>query len=280
MPVLYFLAMKNSLLFLFISFFAFVSAAQNKQDSIPKPEHITIAIVPFMPQMYSNDLARLWYKTGESVCSEKQIREISDALVLALSDSLGKNYGLIDLNVSQTISTTDFLLEYYLLGTYSFADTVPLKQSKYKLVRKNKAKKVKKNPGIRNGQIQDEKQDRTYQFLNVNIRDQKKFRALCRELGVDEVLYINQFDVKGNFSSYSSGRETKYFINIHYSLYDKNAHLILGNKTKFATTNEKARYPYFLNHDLRMAVSEISKKIQAIHRQQRQTKQKTKKKSQ
>jgi len=260
--------MKQFLFIILIIFGAWSSFAQNKniqQDSI-KPINKIIAVVPFMPQMYYNDLSRLWYKTGESVCSEKQITEISKALALALNDSLGKNYGLIDLNVSQTISTTDFLLEFYLLGSYSFADTVPLKQSKYKLVRKNKAKKKPKIKTQRNGQVSDVKQDRTYQFLNINIRDNKKFRQLCKELGVDEVLFINQFDVKGNFSSYSSGRETKYFINIHYSLYNKNGQLILGNKTRFATTNEKARYNYFLDHDLRMAVSEISQNIITVHR--------------
>ena len=86
-------------------------------------------------------------------------------------------------------------------------------------------------------------------------------------MGVDEVLFINQFDVKGDFSSpYNSGRETDYFINIHYSLFDKNGKLLLGNKTKYATTNEKARYYSFLSKDLRKASSEITRNISNMNR--------------
>lgn len=241
--------------------------AQDENNNVVKDSvqvKKTIAVVPFMPQMYYNDLSRLWYKTGESHCQEKQINEISQHLAEALNDSLGPKYGILDLNISQTISTTDFLLEFYLIGNFAFADTFPQVEKKV-LWPKKKTSKTKKSEPIRNGEVSSPKEDRTYQFLNVNIRDKKKFRKLCKELGVDEVLFINQFDVKGDFSSYSSGRETDYFINIHYALYDNNGNLILGNKTKFATTNEKARYTYFLDHDLRMAVSEITKKITEIN---------------
>ncbi len=225
----------------------------------------TIAIVPFMPQMYYNDLSRLWYKTGDAICQEKQIKEISNTIVKNLSDSLSEEYDLIDLNQSQTISTTDFLLEYYLLSHFAFADTFPQKISKLNWM-KNKLSKGNKKE-VNDGQLRSERQDHTYQFLNVKLQNLKKFKKLCRELGVDEVLFINQFDVKGDFSSpYNSGRETDYFINIHYSLYDKNGTLLIGNKTKFATTNEKARYGYFIDHDLRIASGEIIKKIKEMNK--------------
>lgn len=242
--------------------------AQNKENPIVKDSvqvKKTIAVVPFMPQMYYNDLSRLWYKTGESHCQEKQISEISQHLAETLNDSLGSKYGIVDLNISQTISTTDFLLEFYLLAKFAFTDTFPQIETKV-VWPKNKPSRTKRNKPVRNGEVISQKEDRTYQFLNVNIRDKKKFRKLCKELGVDEVLFINQFDVKGKFGSYSSGRETDYFINIHYALYDNNANLILGNKTKFATTNEKARYTYFLDHDLKIAASEITKEITKINK--------------
>jgi len=220
----------------------------------------TIAVVPFMPQMYNNDLARLWYKTGESLCQEKQFKDINKALIQLLNDTLGQEYGILDLNESQTISTTDYLLEFYLLSSFSFKDTFPQKDTKLKFLKKKKKTQIER---IDRGQLKFEKEDRTHQYLNADIRNMKSYRKYCKELGVDEVLFINQFDVKGDFSAYNSGRETNYYINIHYSLYDKEGHLLLGNKTKFTTTNERARYGYFLDHDVRLAGAEITKKIKA-----------------
>lgn len=264
--------MKNYFLLIILLSLFLTSTAQveDKLDVVqPKLLKKTIAVVPFMPHMYNNDLARLWYKTGESDSQDQQIYDVSHALALTLADSLIGSYDLIDLNVSQTISSTDFLLEYYQLCSFVFADTVPQKERKLKWAKDKlkKKKEVKKDKDFHHKELHSEKRDRTYQFLNVNIRDIRKYKKLCVELGVDQVLFINQFDVKGDYSSpYNSGRETDYFINIHYSLYDKNAKLILGNKTKFSTTNEKARYRYFLEHDLAQANIEIYKKIAELNR--------------
>jgi len=251
-----------SVVFIFcvVSIFAQNDTISNLENKIQVKK--SIAVVPFMPQMYYNDLSRLWYKTGESMSQETQINEISRYLIMFLNRDLGKDCEILDLNTTQTISTTDFLPEYYLLGKIAYADTFPQKESKLKWARKKSQKKAKTSSRQGTGELISERKDRRYQFLNFNIRDQKKYRELCRELGVDQVLFINQFDVKGDFGSpYNSGRETDYFINIHYSLYNNKGQLLLGNKTKLATTNEKARYPHFLKNDLRMAVSEITTKF-------------------
>jgi len=220
----------------------------------------SIAVVPFMPKMYYNDLSRLWYQTGEMKSQDQQIKDISRYLVSYLNRDLGGDCEIIDLNLTQTVSTTDFLVEYYFIGKIGYADTVPQKEVKMKWAKKKSHKKAKTQTR-RGGELVSERKDRTYQFLNFNIRDKKKFRELCQELGVEQILFINQFDVKGDFGPYSSGRETDYFIKIHYSLYNNKGKLLLGNKTKFATTNEKARYSHFLKHDLKMAISEITQKI-------------------
>lgn len=223
-----------------------------------------IAVVPFTDLMYYNDLARLWYKTGECKSQEVQINAISQRLVEVINQELGDGYSILDLNLDQTISTTDFLLELRRLGNFSFADTVPQIEQKLMWKKKKKAKKSEKP--FSNGELSSRTEDRTHQFLNVTFHDMKKFRQLCQELEVDEILFINQFDVKGDFNAYSSGRETDYFINIHYSLYSKTGKLLLGNKTKIATTNERARYNYFLSQDLRKAVLEITHNIEALHK--------------
>ncbi len=252
--------MKYLSLYFIFTLLSFQSDAQETvmgslEDSIQVKK--SIAVVPFMPQMYYNDLSRLWYKTGESNCQEKQIKEIGQHLVKFLNQGLGADCEIIDLNLTQTVSTTDFLLEYYLLGKIAYADTFPQKETKLKWT-KQKSHKNKNAQSHRGGELYSERENRAYQFLNFNIRDAKRFRELCKELEVDQVLFINQFDVKGDFGSpYNSGRETDYFINIHYSLYDKKGNLLLGNKTKVATTNEKARYQHFLDLDLRSATSEI-----------------------
>ena len=235
------------------------------QDTIPPKK--TIAVVPFMPHMYFNDLSRLWHKTGESICQEKQLEEISQHLFNYLTDSLSIAYNLLDLNQDRTISTTDYLLEFYQNIKISYADTFPIKEPRAKWLKTNKKKKESKHEGAHNGEIRSEKKDRTGQFLHARIINNREFRKNCDALGLDEVLYINQIEIRGDFSSpYNSGRETDYYVIIHYSLYNKDGGLILGNKTSHTTTNEKARYSYFLDKDLKSAVNEINQAILYIYR--------------
>ena len=245
-----------------ILFWGISLSPSSAQDTLVKKKNM--AIVPFMPQMYFNDLSVLWYKTGESVCQEKQIEDINKQLFKSLNDSLSLEYNLYDLNQDRTISTKDYLLEYYRLINFSYLDTFPQKEKKIKWP---KAKNKQKVDTKRNGQINSEKKDLTHQYLNANIRDLRTFKKICNELELDEVLFINQVEIRGDFSSpYNSGRETEYYIYIHYSLYDNNGKLILGNKTHYTTTNEKARYLIFMSHDLQLATSEITSKILKIKR--------------
>jgi hypothetical protein len=96
----------------------FISVNISAQDSLIAKKNI--AIVPFMPQMYFNDLSRLWSQTGESFCQEQQVKDISKQLFTVLQDSLSLKYNLIDLNESNTISTKDYLLEFYALATFAY----------------------------------------------------------------------------------------------------------------------------------------------------------------
>jgi len=250
-------------IFFTILLFVFFFSAK-AQDTIPPKKNL--AVVPFMPHMYQNDLSRLWYKTGESVCQEKQLNEISKHIFDNLTDSLILAYNLLDLNQDRTISTTDYLLAFYQNINITYADTFPLKEKKLKWLKTNHKKKESPE-GRHNGELVSVKKDRTYQFLNSRIINTRAFRKTCDELELDEVLFINQIEIRGDFSSpYNSGRESDYYVVIHYSLYDKSGALILGNKTSHTTTNEKARYYYFLDHDLKSATNEINQGILNIYR--------------
>lgn len=252
-----------TLVLLLVSLLNLKAQIKNERTAIDSlTQKKNIAVVPFMPQMYQNDLSRLWYKTGEMTSHKDQLYEISRHIAHAIADSLLYEYELTDLNESQTISTTDYLLEFYSLGSIAFADTFPQKTSKSKWL-KNKSTFIKPHEsGPDNGNLRLTEKERQQQFINFKIRDLKRYVKLCKELEVDQVLFINQFDVKGDFGSpYQSGRETNYVINIHYALYDDHANLLLGNKTKHTTTNEKARYTYFLEHDLTSSTHEITKNI-------------------
>ena len=250
--------------YLFITLFFTIFFNVNAQDSISSRKNI--AVVPFMPHMYFNDLSRLWYKTGESICQEKQLKEISKHVFDNLTDSLTATYNLLDLNQDRTISTTDYLLQFYQNIKITYADTFPQKEQKTKWV-KTSNKKHTRSKGRYQGEIKSEKKDRNYQFLNSQIINNREFRKNCAELELDEVLFINQLEIRGDFfSPYNSGQETDYYVIIHYSLYNKNGKLILGNKTLHTTTDEKARYIHFLDHDLKLAVNEINHAILDINR--------------
>jgi hypothetical protein len=224
-----------------------------------------IAIVPFMEQMYFNDLSRLWSRTGESNSQEQQIKDISKQLFTVLRDSLKLKYHLIDLEEASTLSTSDYSMQMYSLTAHAYADTFPQKKQKSKIkLRKKKKEKANDIKASPKGEIGQDKVDIQYQFLNAQIRNIKDYKKLCSELELDGVLFVNQIEIKGDYGSpYNSGRETNYYIIIHYALYNNNADLCLGNKTNNITTNEKARYQHFLKEDLIKAAQNMSAKIKA-----------------
>lgn len=249
---------------------AFQVGAQDSLTHDPVVPKKTMAIVPFMEQMYFNDLSQLWYQTGESKSQEDQILSISKQMVKVLNDSLVDSYTLLDLNHIQTIGTVDYLSEFYSIGNYGFADTFPQKEPKFKLLRtKKEAEPEESSPSMSSTDIRTQAELRNNQFLNMMIRDFKNYKKRCQELKVDQVLFITQLEVKGDFGSpYNSGQETDYFIVIHYALYDKDGLLLLGNKTNKVTTNEKARYNYFIQNDISKAATSIFTAIDQMNKKE------------
>jgi len=223
----------------------------------------SFVIVPFYPDLYFNDLSRIWYKSGETKSQDQQIRDISQKILQLIGDSLSRNYDVFDLNdVPSTYSSVDYLSELYQITGYTYHDTLPQRELSKKEKLKKKFAGMKKKDRSSMGELREQNEKRKYQFFNVNIKDKIKFRKITKDLDCHYILFINQVEVKGDFSSpYYNGNERPYKIMIHYSIFNKTGQLIVGNKTSVTTTDRKAHYPYFINHEIPRAVLQIIQNI-------------------
>ena len=223
----------------------------------------SFVIVPFYPNLYFNDLSRIWYKSGESKSQDQQIQAISQKILQLIGDSLSRNYDVFDLNdVPSTYSNVDYLSELYQITGYAYHDTLPQRELSKKEKWKNKLSSMKKKDHSSMGELREQNKKRKHQFFNVNIKDKIKFRKITKDLDCHYILFINQVEVKGDFSSpYYNGNERPYEIMIHYSIFNKTGKLIVGNKTSITTTDKKAHYTYFINHEIPRAVLQIVQNI-------------------
>ncbi|MBN2669780.1 MAG: hypothetical protein JXR60_11205 [Bacteroidales bacterium] len=249
------------ILFAGILLISFIVGAQD--STVVKPN---LAIAPFMPNMYFNELSRLWYSTGETKCQGQQIDTIIYQLNFKLSKELSNKFDVIDLNRASTISTLDLLLALYQMMHFEIRDTFPQKESKFKLKLKNKDRPVEeKTEGQEADLKEQEHKDIASTYLASVFNQEKEFKAWLSSADVKYLLVISQFEVKGDYGSpYNSGRETNYEIRVHYDLYDADGTLLLGKHTSAITTNEKARFYQFLDRDLQKTVNQITEEVNAM----------------
>ena len=125
--------MKKTLFLLFIIFS--INAFSQKQFERKK----SFVIVPFHPNLYFNDLSRIWHKTGESKSQDQQIHDISQKILQLIGDSLSRTYDVFDLNdVPSTYSNVDYLSELHQITGYAYHDTLPQRKLRKKEKWKNK----------------------------------------------------------------------------------------------------------------------------------------------
>jgi len=245
--------MKKSLLYMFL----LLSVGLFSQTRLQSQK--SFVIVPFSPNLYFNDLSRIWHKTGESRSQDQQIRDISNTIMSLIGDSLSMYYDVFDLNdVPSTYSNVDYFDAFRNITGYAYHDTLPQRKQKG-LERLNKRwTKLKKKDRSSMGELRAQNKERQFQFFGVTIKDKIKFRRITKDLNCDYVLFINQVEVKGDFSSpYLNGNERNYKIMLHYSIFNRNAKLIVGNKTSVITSDQKSSYKYFINTEIPRAVIQI-----------------------
>ena len=204
-----------------------------------------VLIVPFFPYMYLVDdefrFAKANNKTHKQILN--YFRQSLDNEIITI---IGDSIKCISLLNSTTQNSEDYLTAIYQLARYDYISPMQMRFPKNKTKFYIKPKDIKQyekhnsRKAIKNGQIESKVVDRNQQLFNINFADKKILQKTSQHFGNDYFLFINQFEIRSDYSNpYSSGSGTyPRTIKIHYSIYDSQGNFIFGSfaQTKLPPT--------------------------------------------
>lgn len=238
--------------YLFTLTFLLFATLGFSQDTLPKYKK-TVMVIPFNPNLYNNEASKdmikksgLSYDDLEFTLRMEFDRNIHDILAdscksICLLQSYTTNENTVNIG------------DIYSHSNYYFAESKvfePQKKRRFRFSRlasdkeldtekdtteyKEKKQAYDKSHAnkqrITDGELTSEVRNNNDKFLNVKFKDDTFLKDLSKKFAVDYFLFINQFDIKGDFSNpYANGTSTNDMsIMIHYSIFNSNAEYIFG----------------------------------------------------
>ncbi len=204
-----------------------------------------ILVVPFFPYMYLVDdefrFAKANNKTHKQILN--YFRQSLDNEVIKI---LGDSINCISLLNNTTQDNQDYLTALYQFARYDYVSPMQMKFPKNKTKFYIKPKDIEKyekhtsRKAIKDGQIESKVVDRNTQLFNISFANKKILQKTAQHFGNDYFLFINQFEIRSDYSNpYSSGNGTyPRIIKIHYSIYDYKGNFVFGSfsQTKLPPT--------------------------------------------
>ncbi|MBI5218968.1 MAG: hypothetical protein HY958_08570 [Bacteroidia bacterium] len=259
--------MKN-ILFLLLIFTVFYGYSQDTKTKSRKEQiqDKLVLVVPFNPILYNNEASKeMIEQTGYKY---KQVQnflrmELDKNLLKAIADSC-RSKGLLE---SYTTGGGDDLERIYAVSDYFLSDAMSYNPENKPLFgksnvaadkdmdEKKEKKKKKEETAEKNtkGEVYSEVKNNPDKFLNIKFREKDFLKNFSKKDNVDFFLFINQFEIKGDYSdpykvgNLSYAREIK----IHFSVFNHNGKYLYGSYATIefpATVNDpqKVADSYFL----------------------------------
>lgn len=233
--------MKNILIILFFSVI-FISNSYSQDiatdSTINQKINKNVLVIPFIPRLYYNDadkeIAKQTGKTFEQIMNAFRI-EYDNSLIKSLNDTC---YAISILS-GYTISNNEDIENVYSNSLYVFENAMGFDKKKpngyvhSRLMMSDKQaekdlKKAKKHNG---GEVVSPVTDVTNKFMHVKFNTPSFIIDLAKKYSADYVLFINQFEIIGNYlNPYKTGNNTNnMLIKVHYSLYDSQSKYLYGS---------------------------------------------------
>lgn len=235
------------LFFVLIAFYGF-SQENKPKTRAEKLKEKTVLVVPFSLKLYNNEASKEMIEA--SGMQYKQVQnfmriELDRNLHKAISDSC-KSRSLLQ---SYTTQTDWDELEYiYANSDYFFAEAMSYNPQKKPLfnkskvatdkeeeedkTKKKKKKKEEEEQEIRNnGDVRSDIRNDPDKFLNVKFREKDFLKNLSKKDNIDYFLFLNQFDIKGDYSdpykvgNLSYNREIK----VNFSIFSHDGQYLYGS---------------------------------------------------
>ena len=237
-----------------------------------------VLVVPFNPILYNNEASKEMIEQ-----SQYKYKQVQNIMRLGLDKALHKVIADSSLSKSMLESYTtqsdwDELEYIYANCDYFFDQAMSWEPGKKTLFGKSKLssdkdiddpkkskkkEKKQKEEAKYDGELRSDIKNNPDKFLNVKFREKDFLKNYAKKNRIDFFLFINQFDIKGDYSdpykvgSYSYNREIK----VHYSVFNHDGKYLYGSyaTSEFpATENDpvKVTEVYFMK-----LVKEIVKNI-------------------
>ena len=231
-------------------------------SAVSSGQNATVVIVPFQLPNYINeadyDLAK---SSGKSY--EELMRFFRYETAKSL-DKILKDY-CTTINMAEEENAENCRTVYNYMDNYmAKAAHRPVRASSMSSHLTNN--KDKKSGGIKNGELASEVKDYSTQFLNVKCRDKENFSNLALQLDADYCLFINQLEIRGDFSDPYKIAQLSYnhTIKIHYTILNNKGRFIQGNFAVIEYPAVMNNLDDIINQKLPVVSSEIAGNIPGI----------------
>lgn len=220
-------------------------AAQGEIEFTASPKKTKkILLVPFDPNIYFNDATEIIAKKDKLTHDEVLLyfrEEFNKQLYNALMDSC---FVTSLLQTANTRDAEEDINNVYSIISYELGLAMPNrpenneeKQQNFFTKRKERKEEERKKEEIRqsktrveNGEIVGKRMSVEDKYLHIVLHQPEVLAEISRRRNVDYFLFINQFEIKGDYRDpYLSGNsKSQRIMKVHFSLFDSNGKLIHG----------------------------------------------------
>ncbi len=265
-------------LLIFLSIFIFQSNAQEYLDfNTSENRTKRVLLVPFDPRIYYNDASYLMAPKYNDTHDELMLyfrEQFNNQLYAALMDScqivnlLTDNTREAQEDISGIYSSISYELRLAMQNAPEDPDEVK-KMNYFQRRRHEKEQKRKQEEmenaktRIVNGEIVGRKQKVNDKYLHIIFHQPDVLKEIALKRNIDYYLFINQFDIKGNYGDpYLSGNsKSKRNIKVHFSLFNSDGKLIHGsfgqNEIPFSLDDKKDVSNLYFPEIIRQIVNNI-----------------------
>lgn len=266
--IMYKMLFSFLLFFTAVNFFAqdFIDFETFDQTDAVAPKGSSVLIIPFSSNMYNNQESKfIVEKSGLEY--EQTINYFKSSLDSSIFNALDDSCKVVSMLTGFIAGTTSDLEKLHGNAHYYLAD-IKLLNSKEKdaMFMKNDPNSnnvTERNKYIQNGEVVSVKTSSKNQYIAVKFDDQALVNAIAMKYGAKYLLFVNQFDILGDFSDPYKVAEKTYnrVIKVHYSLFTNTGTFLEGNVVEYTFPAYEDNIIAICNTNLPQIAKIIAKQI-------------------
>lgn len=197
-----------------------------------------VLIVPFSNDMFNNQESETILMKSK-LEYEQSVNYFKSSLDSSIFDALDDSCKAISMLTAFATGTSSDLEKIHGAARYYLAEkTVFDSKDKNSMFRNEKStvnSVTARDKYIQNGEIVSEKQDMKNTYISVKFDDNMLINSIALKYGAKYLLFINQFDILGDFSDPYRVAEKSYdrIIKVHYALFSSSGDFIQGDAVEY-----------------------------------------------